>query len=251
MRDARHPGARRGEPELSRRSATPCRTTCGRRCGTSTATSRCCASRRRGQLFGKARTTSDHHQCQRGDGRPDRRPGEVSPRAGAEIGQQHCRPVGRDPGPGRHPRLGDGDQRPLHRLADSPPAAGRRRRVPAQAGAHQPHRQRDQVQPHARPGDDRDRLRRRRGWTRRCCSCATTASGSTCSTRTSCSASFSGCTGPRSSKAPASAWPPSGGSSAGTAAASGRKARSMRAPRSISRWSDAVSARPTRGKTTA
>ena len=54
-----------------------------------------------------------------------------------------------------------------HRLADRAAAAGRRRRVAAQAGAHQPHRQRGQVQPHARPGDDRDRLRRRRGRARR------------------------------------------------------------------------------------
>ena len=60
---------------------------------------------------------------------------------------------------------------------------------------HQPDRQRAQVQPHARPGDDRDRLRRRAKPDGRSCSCATTASASTCSTRTSCSACFSGCIG--------------------------------------------------------
>ena len=52
----------------------------------------------------------------------------------------------------------------------------------------------------------------------------------------SCSACFSACTGPRSSRARASVWPSHGASSSGTAAASGLKARSVRAACSISRY---------------
>jgi PAS domain S-box-containing protein len=70
------------------------------------------------------------------------------------------------------------------------------------------------------------------------CLFGTTASGSTCSTRTSCSESSSGSIDPRSSKAPASDWPRSDGSWPGTGAGSGLRARSTRAPRSTSRWND-------------
>ena len=102
----------------------------------------------------------------------------------------------------------------------------------------QPGRQRREIQPHARPCDDSRSAAQAKKRDGPFCSCATTASGSTCSTRTSCSACSSGCIGPRSLKAPASGWPPSGGSWPGTAAGSGLRARSTRAPRSISRWSD-------------
>src|SRR5712691_5917475 len=62
----------------------------------------------------------------------------------------------------------------------------------------------------------------------------TTASGSTCVMRTSFSAFFSGCTGPRTMKAPASAWRSSTGSLGDLEAGSGPRLNPTRARVSIS-----------------
>ncbi len=75
----------------------------------------------------------------------------------------------------------------------------------------------------------------RRAATARSTSSRTTASASTCATPTSSSASSSGCTAPRSTRAPASAWPSCSASSTATAAASGPRPQSDQARRFTSR----------------
>ena len=145
-------------------------------------------------------------------------------------------------GPHRHERAGprgaSGERRSARPAGRRSPGRSATCRPPratrdAPAGPRQPRFQRPEVHPPPRGGGDRDRRRDGAGETvysvarqrRRLRHGATP---------TSCSASSSGCTGWRSSRAPASAWPTSAASSSATAAGPGRRARSTGARPSTS-----------------
>ena len=103
----------------------------------------------------------------------------------------------------------------------------------AEAGLDQPALQRPEIHAQARSTrSSKSAVCGRRA--RTSISCATTARALTCATRTSCSASSSGCTARRTTRARASAWPSCSGSSTATAGASGPKPPSIAAPPFIS-----------------
>ena len=204
----------------SRRSATRSRTTCARRCATSPASPSCSRVAPKDQLDDEGqRYLQTDRRRREAHGPADRRPAGVLAR-----GPERSWPAAVSISIALVTRR---SQEVLRRRATAAPielAACRRcRRWTATAraalvfvnllsnavkySAAAPQAQ-IEVGAHAGERDDSGR-----------CSCATTASASTCSTPTSCSASSSGCTAPTSSRAPASAWPTCGASSSATAAA--------------------------------
>ena len=219
----------RAATRSSRRSPTRSRTTCARRSATSSATPSSCASTRASGSPSAGRRYLDTII-------------ESAFSAGtlvddllsfSQMGRARLQPVRID----------------MQRAGRRGPPAARCRRRPAadQAGgsATCPPRHGDPVMlrlalvnllsnalKYTRPREEAviDDRRAARARARRSTPCATTASASTWPTPTSCSASSSGCTGSRSSRAPASGSPTCAASSSATAAASGRRARSTAAP---------------------